>query len=312
MPDQYQVVVVIPAYNAEGYVGQAIASVLAQTHRDLQVVVVDDGSTDGTVAVANSFRDTRLTVFSGPNRGVSAARNRGARAVDGDFVAFLDADDTWCPDKVAVQLDAFAANPDLVAVGSLLHYESLGGARLGTAGQMLKGDDHAAVAEGRLMPFPISSILIRRHTFESIGGFDERLSIVFPGLVDDLDLLARLAQRGGLYCVDRVLGSYRVHGASASARHFASQRLGTRFVRARVAAEARGETLSPEEFLATFRLTLRQRHGDLVSYLYRNAGLATAERHFFSAARYALGAFLLGPRYTLARVMRQRRKAQRA
>ena len=108
--------------------------------------------------------------------------------------------------------------------------------------------------------------------------------------------------------IDQVLGAYTIHGGSASSRHFFSQRLGTRFVRARLAAEAAGSALLPSEFIAAFRWTYRQRYGDLVSYLYRRAGLAVADRRPLRAAFYGTLACLLGPHYVIPRLHRQHRR----
>lgn len=106
--------VVIPAFNAERFLAQAIASVLGQTWRGLECIVVDDGSTDGTGSVARSFADERMVHIRKENEAtVSLARNAGIAAARGDFVAFLDADDVWLPEKVELQLELFvpAARP---------------------------------------------------------------------------------------------------------------------------------------------------------------------------------------------------------
>jgi glycosyltransferase involved in cell wall biosynthesis len=101
---------VIPAYNAEAWLGQAIESALAQEEVALEVVVVDDGSTDGTAEVLATFGD-RIRLVRQANRGLPAARNAGIAAARGDLVAFLDADDTWEPSKSRRQLAYLAAHP---------------------------------------------------------------------------------------------------------------------------------------------------------------------------------------------------------
>src|ERR1700733_13155370 len=99
----------------EAYIGQAIRSVLAQTHRDLRVVVVDDGSTDATAAIVTAIADPRLTVVWQCNAGVAAARNRGMGAAGGDALLFLDADDWLAPTALTTCSAALDAAPDAVA-----------------------------------------------------------------------------------------------------------------------------------------------------------------------------------------------------
>src|SRR5687768_12542943 len=111
-----RVSVVIPAYNYGRFVGAAIESVLGQTFADFELVVVDDGSTDDTGDVVARYSDSRLRYIRKENAGLPAARNTGIRAGTADLVAFLDADDTWLPGKLAAQAPLFAADPGLVLV----------------------------------------------------------------------------------------------------------------------------------------------------------------------------------------------------
>ncbi len=90
--------VVIPAYNSEKTIRATIESVLQQSFKDFELIVIDDGSQDSTYQVVSSFSDSRVRVFSYPNAGVSASRNRGITKANGEFIAFLDADDLWTPD----------------------------------------------------------------------------------------------------------------------------------------------------------------------------------------------------------------------
>ncbi|MEB3293016.1 MAG: glycosyltransferase family 2 protein [Synechococcales bacterium] len=114
--------VVIPAYNAETTILETIASVQAQTFSDFEIIVINDGSTDSTLQLLEGLNDDRLRVTSYPNGGLSVARNRGMALARGEFIAFLDADDLWTPDKLELQLKALQANPKAGVVYSWTHF----------------------------------------------------------------------------------------------------------------------------------------------------------------------------------------------
>lgn len=103
---------IVPVYNGELYLREAIDSILAQTYRPLEIIVVDDGSTDATPDVVAGYGD-RLRYIRQPNAGPGAARNHGLNLAQGEFIAFLDADDLWHPDKLARQMTRFLNRPDL-------------------------------------------------------------------------------------------------------------------------------------------------------------------------------------------------------
>src|SRR5687767_7087291 len=94
---------IVPAFNAQAHIGEAVESILAQTYQSVECLVIDDGSTDGTSSVVDGF-GSHVRLIQQINAGVAAARNRGVREAKGRFVAFLDADDVWLPDKLARQV----------------------------------------------------------------------------------------------------------------------------------------------------------------------------------------------------------------
>lgn len=296
--------VVIPAYNAQQFIAEAIHSVLAQTHRDLELIVIDDGSTDDTAAIARALLDERSRVLSGPNLGLAGARNRGMRCANGQTIAFLDADDCWDERKLEVQLELMTDQPDAIAVGCLMRYISASGKSLGVAGHLLSDEGRSQLGKAQLMPFPISSILFQRPLLVSVGGFDETLAKDIPGLVEDIDLLSKLSSLGRIECVPEILGSYRIHKGAASASFLASQRTGRRFIEARRLAEHSGASLSWKEFSAGYRPSFTDRRLDAAAAAYRAAGLAVAESRWMSAIRSGLIALIFGPGYTLRRLRR--------
>lgn len=104
--------VVIPAYNAERFIGLTIKSILQQTVQDFEIVVVNDGSTDGTLQILESIQDGRLRIITQENGGECAARNRGLREAKGEYISFIDSDDAWLPNHLETALDFFNAHPE--------------------------------------------------------------------------------------------------------------------------------------------------------------------------------------------------------
>jgi glycosyltransferase involved in cell wall biosynthesis len=302
-PSPPLVSVVIPAFNASRYIRQAADSVLAQSLGDLELIVVDDGSTDDTREVLSRVSDPRLRILGDTNHGPAHARNQGCRAARATrYVAFLDADDWWDADKLLEQTRFLEANPELVAAGCLMRYVSSSGRVLGETGQVLKAADLRRVAAGELFPFPMSSLIVRLTALARSGLFDE--SFRHPGS-EDLDFISRLAQGGPLQCVSEVLGSYRVHPTSAMATERLRINFEARFVRERIARRAAGGDLSLEEFRAGHRPSRGERRQDLVEVCYRAAALWHSEGRTLLACGYAGLALLLGPSYTLRRLRRQ-------
>jgi glycosyltransferase involved in cell wall biosynthesis len=109
--------IITPAFNAEPYIAETLRSVLSQTHSRFEVLVVNDGSRDGTLAAARSFTDPRIKVIDQQNRGASAARNRGLKEAQGEFVQYLDADDLLAPNKIEIQLRRLLSHPNATATG---------------------------------------------------------------------------------------------------------------------------------------------------------------------------------------------------
>lgn len=299
------VTVVVPAYNAEPYITQAVSSVLGQSLPELEVIVVDDGSTDGTRAVLAQVADPRLRVIADSNHGPAHARNQGCRAASpgSRYIAFLDADDWWDEDKLREQVHFLDQHPELAAAGSFMRYVSSSGRVLGRAGQVLTDGDRARVAAGELFPFPMSSLVVRRSVLAESGLFDETFR--YAGS-EDLDFVSRLAGQGPVQCVPRVLGSYRVHPASAMARERLRINFEARFVRARIARRAEGGELSWDEFRKSHRFTAGERWRDWVEVWYREAALQHGERRHIKALTYGALALLASPAYTLRRLVRQR------
>ncbi len=205
--------VVIPAFNAERWIGQAVESVLSQTHPCLQVVVVDDGSSDRTADLLCDFGD-QVLVAQQSNQGVASARNAGAALTDSTHLAFLDADDVWESDKIALQMARFAAEPELVMVHCGVvevdadGYELSGRVQKGRSGDIYRDlvMQEPAVYGGGSGPVFV------RWVFDLVGGFDTRFSTSA-----DWHFWLRVARHGPVGLVDEPLLRYRIHDSNMHA-----------------------------------------------------------------------------------------------
>ncbi|HSK10116.1 MAG TPA: glycosyltransferase [Vicinamibacterales bacterium] len=183
--------VVVPAFNAAGSIGEAVASVLAQTYDDYEIVVVDDGSTDGTAdLVRRAAPESRIV--RQPNGGPGRARNAGIRASTANLIAFLDADDTWLPHKLEAQVAYFRSYPQT----GLLHTDWIGSenAMAGQAALYAQpGPPRHVFCELFHTDYEIAtlSVMVRRDVLETVGLFDERREVH----VEDWDLWLRIAAR---------------------------------------------------------------------------------------------------------------------
>lgn len=202
--------VVIPAYNASAFVAECIESVLAQTDPDFEVIVVDDGSTDNTSKIVTSFTDSRLTLIQRTNGGLAAARNTGIAGAKGTFVAFLDADDRWLPEKLASHRHVLDAHPEASVSYDWAAFINAEGVLTGLyMAQTRRAITHEALMIKNYLGNGSTSV-VRRSVLESFNGFDEQLFRLV-----DRELWVRLTYYGHtLQLVPKVLTEYRQHSSS--------------------------------------------------------------------------------------------------
>jgi glycosyltransferase involved in cell wall biosynthesis len=206
--------VVVATHNQARWLGEAIESVRAQSFRDWELVVVDDGSTDDTAAVAARFADDpRIRYLAEPHRERAAARNRGIAATTGRLVAFLDADDVWLPEKLARQVAAIAARPDAVLCYTPARYVDEAGRPLPVRKppRAVAGDVFPRLVRANL--FILASVLVRRACLLDAGCFDATLAVYG---CEDWDLWLRLTRRWPVVVVDEELTHYRRHDGNTA------------------------------------------------------------------------------------------------
>jgi len=205
-----RVSVIVPTYNCDRYVAQAVASVLNQTDVEFEVLVIDDGSIDQTRSVLQPYGD-RIRYIYQENQGVAVARNHGLQLAQGEFVAFLDADDWFLPHKLAAQIEVFEADPELGIVHSGWHRVSAGGHLIMDIEpwQTIPTLDLEAWLQWK--PVLPSAMMFRRSWLIQADGFDPR----FPP-AEDTDLVLRLALMGcKAQWLHQITTCYRQHDSSA-------------------------------------------------------------------------------------------------
>lgn len=214
------VTIIIPCYNAESFVADAIESAFAQTFKDIEIIVVDDGSTDGTIDVINRYAN-RIRILRQRNLGAPAARNNGMRAARGEFVQFLDADDILLPSKVEVCIQHFEPDIDVVFCDYIDEdaLERRGGSLVKRAIYSLQRppphwDPNDVVTSTLKSPVTTLAPLFRLSTLQQLGGWDERLKNN-----QDIELTFRLALNGARFKkIDQALVQVRHHRSATRIR----------------------------------------------------------------------------------------------
>lgn len=197
--------VVIPTYNRAHLIEEALDSVFAQTFKDYEVILVDDGSTDGTEALVKRRYDGKVKMIRQENQGISGARNTGIANASGKYVAFLDSDDKWLPEKLAQQTAYMEAHPEIGLLSTKLARYDLGDKQEveicpsefpKSFSELLNGRNHV----------PTTTTMIRRECFAKAGVFDRTLPVA-----EDWDLWLRISEHYGMACLDDVLAEHRDH-----------------------------------------------------------------------------------------------------
>ncbi len=211
--------VIVPAYNAEAWIARAVDSALDQTFRDLEVIVCDDGSTDGTGRLLEAYRDPRLRVLRHENRGRGAARNAAMAAARGRYLALLDADDWWLPEKLAGDVAVLEASAGPALVYANLHVVDRDGQIARTMNNRHvvahTGDVFALLLQRNFVP--TSTIVLPRETAGRAGPFDESLV-----RCQDWEWLLRVAARVPFRYRNEIVGFYDAHSWGTDEKTFAT------------------------------------------------------------------------------------------
>lgn len=237
--------VLMPAYNSEAFVGEAVASMLAQTFTDFELLIIDDGSTDSTRAVLEAIHDSRLRLVANPyNLGLIKTLNRGLELAAGHYIARMDADDVSAPERLERQVEFLESHPEVDVLGTMANLIDESGKTIGKlADYPTEADDvRAYLLRECCLIHP--TVMFRKDVVRALGGYD-----LSARHAEDYDLWLRLSDDHEIANLPEALVSYRMHRNQVSVRNVATQHRGAQ--RCRSAAlrrrAARGEDVRDVE-----------------------------------------------------------------
>lgn len=314
-PHHPPVTVLMPVYNGETYIGEAVDSILNQTHRDFEFLIINDGSTDGTAGVLDELaaRDARIRVVHQENRDQPATLNRGLSLARHDWVAIIDHDDVCMPDRLEKQLRVIAENESVRVVGTYAYEISGDGKFIGSVplGPTTVPEFRALRAANEWVTLVHSSVMLHRPTIVALGGYREEF-----GSAADSDLWSRVADEHDVIALPEYLVLYRIHVNSMSCKRFFEQQFVVRWIRA--CQDARRNGL-PEPSMQDQQGWERGQFGlrrlrilryDWMMNLLRRRRLARFQGHRVYATMLFMAAMTLDPGRAIRKVMRRVTRSQ--
>ncbi|NJL78661.1 MAG: glycosyltransferase [Richelia sp. RM2_1_2] len=203
--------VIVPVFNGERTIEETIKSILNQTFSNIEIIIINDGSTDTTLEILENIYDSRIKIFSYPNAGLSVSRNRGISQAKGEYISFIDADDLWTADKLELQWQVLQSNSQAAVAYSWTDY-------IDESGKFIKSGRRIKVNGDAFRKLLITNFLengsnplIRQQALEKVGGFDESLAAA-----EDKDMWLRLAANYEFVCVEKPQILYRTSTNSMS------------------------------------------------------------------------------------------------
>ena len=298
--------VVMPAYNAADFIGEAIQSILDQTYTDYEFIIVDDGSTDGTAAIIQSYaeRDPRIRLIENPHGGVCEARNTAIRQASGDWIVLMDADDIARPHRIERLVQAAEADPEVVVWGSYLTRITINGDVIGNieVGTTSKEAFYAIDRTQRLIEMFAPTAMFRRDIALKVGGYNPLLLVA-----EDSELWDRMADYGPIVTIPESLLLYRLHDKSLTMTNQDMITMLHGFPPARQRARAEGRDLTVEQYIEDYHnRPLRQRLATYMlnrsKYYGKMASIVWARRQYPLAGVYLALSIAVQPRFMLTRI----------
>jgi glycosyltransferase involved in cell wall biosynthesis len=304
-----QVTVLMPAYNADKFVSQAIESVLAQTWRDFELIVIDDGSTDNTLEILKEYavRDGRVKVYSQPNAGLALTLNRGIGLASNEWIFRMDNDDLMRSNRLERQISFIEEHPELAVASSLVRHIDGHNRVIGKDNSKLFTQEEIdkLVAAKELIGFCHPATAFRKSAVQAVGGYRKQF---WPA--EDLDLWNRLVENGYRLLVQpEYLLDYRMHGNSATISGARTTCTKDRWLKDCALRRRAGESeMDFESFLLRLRAAplltrINRARKDYAKVFYKSAVLHYAQKEYLSLLLKIMCAIVLNPNYALRRVI---------
>ena len=303
-----KVSVVMPTYNAERYLAQAIDSVLAQTYRDFEFLIVNDGSSDGTLDIAEAYaqKDPRIRIISQENQGGAAARNNGMEVARGEWIAMMDADDLMLPNRLERQLAFLRENPDVAVASAFVYHID---AQNRVIGQNESDLTNREMLQRKLTlnaPFGFShpAVILNKKTVQAVGGYRPQFE---PA--EDIDLWNRVAENGHTVLVQpEFLLKYRIHVNSVCALKMREQVETSRWMEESLRRRRRGEPEPTWEQYQDIRRQMgwrarfRENRSNWGKVLYKTAVNSFVEGRYHVMIPNLVAAYVMTPRAVRVKV----------
>jgi glycosyltransferase involved in cell wall biosynthesis len=314
-PMSNPVSVVMPAYNAEKYIREAIESIRKQTHQDFELIILDDGSKDRTFDIIRTYcdLDNRICGISQENRGISRTLNRLIDMAHNEWVAIMHADDIALPQRLEKQIAMANNSRDLVACGSYAYHidESSKILGLSKVGPTTYDEFIEMCNKGDIIQLIHPTMFLKKEAVIKAGGYNP----LFDG-AEELELTNRLLKIGKIMAIPEPLILYRIHGSSVTMQKFFMMRVFSRYIRACQHARSKGleievwETFKYDYDNACRWNRLKRKIDDLSQFYYRKFAVMISGRKYLHAIQFFLLSVLLNPKYALSRVWNQRLSKQ--
>ena len=304
--------VLMSACNSEAYLEEAIESVLNQTFHDFEFIIIDDGSKDATLSIAQKYaaKDTRIVIDSHENMGLGNSLNRAMKMAKGEWIARMDADDIMLPTRLEEQVKYLQTHTDIDVLSCWAYYINDKGHNIGKLSHpsdlQTKEDNKRYLTENKLVHILHPGVIMRKESILSVGGYKP----IVPS--QDIELWNRLIEKGYIIvCVPQILMKYRIHPKSVTNAnylktiHFDEWIGECMRLRRQGKAEISFESFEQQLAQNPFWVRIEKWRKMYANYAYRNAGFLLGSRKYFGFFINLFYSFLLDPKKIIGRISRQ-------